>query len=689
MSWGTELWDQYDNIAKHTSNGIDFLENYGRFVDQRCKIEQEYASKLRRLVRAYLPKTKKDEDEYQFTCTNAYKNLLNELGDQAGQHEVIAENLSTSVVLELTKLVKELKDDRRKYMAEGQRIKADLQSSLRQLSITQEKYHKAFGASERALDAYHKADADINLSRAEVEKQRVNNNNKNQQFEDAKNEYASQLQKTNEAQAKYYDHFQPQVMQNFQDLDERRIKYIRNFILTSVNIERDVLPIINQCLDEMAKNADNVNESEDTRLIVEKFKSGFSPPGDIPFKDLSHNPEERGGGGADADADNQSIKGSLVSVQVEGITKKPTLLGTITGTRAFGGRKRSGIMGLFHASKDDFSDLPPNQRRKRLQGKVEDITGKICQETAARDGLMKMKQVYESNPALGDPMSIQGQLTDNEQRLTKLQSEKKKFQEYLDEMDSPAGGMDGLVGRVSQLSVKRNSNAAIETMKHDHHHHHPGGAVSAGGGGGGVDAKSSSRRRSSVSDGADSLSRSASDSSVSNNPAAAAAAAAGKQGSATNAASSNGAQGTSNSPAESGFSSSSLATSEYESRTSSADGGSAYNSRGSGRYQQQDASSNHPVDVDDPDADDEFFDPEPLPILGRCKAMYPFEVTSEGSIRMEEGEELWLIENDAGDGWTRVRRINIAPSDPMPEGFVPSSYIEILEQFATPMASAP
>ena len=53
---------------------------------------------------------------------------------------------------------------------------------------------------------------------------------------------------------------------------------------------------------------------------------------------------------------------------------------------------------------------------------------KICQETAARDGLMKMKQVYESNPALGDPMSIQGQLTENGHRLDKLRSELKKFQ---------------------------------------------------------------------------------------------------------------------------------------------------------------------------------------------------------------------------------------------------------------------
>ncbi len=51
---------------------------------------------------------------FRFTCTKAYKNLLNELGDQAGQHEMIAENLSTSVVQELSTLVKQLKDDRRK-----------------------------------------------------------------------------------------------------------------------------------------------------------------------------------------------------------------------------------------------------------------------------------------------------------------------------------------------------------------------------------------------------------------------------------------------------------------------------------------------------------------------------------------------------------------------------------------------
>ena len=47
---------------------------------------------------------------------------------------------------------------------------------------------------------YNKADADLNLSRAEVEKQRVNSTIKSQQCDDSKNEYANQLQKTNDQQ---------------------------------------------------------------------------------------------------------------------------------------------------------------------------------------------------------------------------------------------------------------------------------------------------------------------------------------------------------------------------------------------------------------------------------------------------------------------------------------------------------
>ena len=71
---------------------------------------------FRKLTRNYLPK-KKEEDDYQFTATKAFKLMLNEINDLVGQHEVVAENLSTAVVSDLTSLVKSMKDDRRKVGA--------------------------------------------------------------------------------------------------------------------------------------------------------------------------------------------------------------------------------------------------------------------------------------------------------------------------------------------------------------------------------------------------------------------------------------------------------------------------------------------------------------------------------------------------------------------------------------------
>lgn len=95
-----------------------------------------------------------------------------------------------------------------------------------------------------------------------------------------------------------------------------------------------------------------------------------------------------------------------------------------------------------------------------------------------------------------------------------------------------------------------------------------------------------------------------------------------------------------------------------------------------------------------------YYDIHDLPPLGTCTALYAFEgkyilsiinysltlcystmftlilnvtATSEGSIPMFDGEQLLIIEQDQGDGWTRVRR---QPPN-VEEGFVPTSYISI------------
>ncbi|XP_045460444.1 formin-binding protein 1-like isoform X2 [Harmonia axyridis] len=605
MNWGTELWDQYDNLALHTLKGIDFLERYGHFVKDRATIEFDYAFKLRRLCKSYQPK-KKEEDEYhQYTSCRAFKILTDEVNDLAGQHEVIAEDLQSKVIKELNALVKDLREERKKQLQEGQRLTQILQTQLDTLQRSKKAYDKAFRDAEKALDNFQKADADLNLSRAEVEKQRTNYQYKTQICDTTKNEYAQQLQRTNELQRQHYRSGLPEVFRHLQELDEKRIKNIKNFIYSSVKIERNVFPIINKCLDGILKASDIIDEKDDSKMVIERYKSGFEPPEDIPFEDLSKSGSDSGS--------THIVNNIQPSNKIkDGVY---TVKGTISGKAM---RKRTGIFQIFgnrgltevcmaikHAAisdgKDDMSDLPPNQRRKKLAQKIADLKAKVAQESAARDGLMKMKSVYEANPALGDPMTVEGQLNESSHRLEKLQMELKRFQGYLEE------------ALKNQNSSSNSANNSPRLINGSRHHRNSGGSAAE----------------------EESLSRSASDSSVTNPTVN------------HNKQSVPGTPQLNNHGPESGLGTSHTSLPGVDSDPDQYDG--------------------HHVDPES-----EYYEADLLPAIGTCKALYPFEATSEGSIPMAPDELLHLIEMDQGDGWTRVRKMN----GECDEGFVPTSYIE-------------
>ncbi|XP_055846689.1 formin-binding protein 1-like isoform X11 [Episyrphus balteatus] len=570
MSWGTELWDQYDNLSIHTNKGIDFLDKYGNFVRERLAIESDYAAKLRRLVKNYQPKKKeKDEEENEFTSWQAFRNVLKEIGDLAGQREVVAESLQQQIIQGITLLSKTLREDRKKCLTDGTHLQQILQSQLGSLERAKRTYEKAYKDSEKAVDNYKKADMDLNLSRAEVERYKNIMTSKIQQSDDAKNEYANQLQKTNNLQQQHFNVLLPNVFNKLQELDEKRTRGIREFIISSADVESSVAPIIASCLEGIVKAGESINEKQDSLKVIERYQSGFTIPTDIPFEDLSKsNPD------ALAEQNHTHIP-----------LNKHTIKGTVSGGKM---KKRGGILGniLFGSNKEDFSDLPPNQQRKKLQAKIRELQQKIAQETAARDGLMKMKVVYEANPSLGNPMTIEGQLNASETNLTNLNDDLKKFQGYLEKVNSAhVANNSPQANRIYHNGhrVSRHSNGSTEDNNDDGDDQH---------------------------DDAGSLSSSASP--------------------------------------ESG-----LGTS-HTSLPGSGQGSANENAIGEDAYFENEA--------------------EALQPLGTCRALYPFEASSEGSIPMNEGEELQVIEIDQGDGWTRVRRLN--GSNGWDEGFVPTSYIE-------------
>lgn len=428
MSWGTELWDQYENIGQHTLRGIEFLDKYSSFLKERCSIETEYASKLRKLVKNHQPKKKEDEDK--FSSSIAFVKMLNEINDIAGQHELILETYTGQIMKEISDLVRELKEERKKHLHEAQKHQSNLQNSKYLLDKNKKSYEKSFKEAEKANDTFVKIDADINLSRADVEKARLHAQQKSRSCEDSKTDYANQLQKTNELQRVHYTDLMPNIFQQLQDMEERRIACVQNVMKKTADTHRNILPIVQKCLDGIICAAESINPREDSLLVIEKYKSGYDPPEDIPFEDLS-NP-----------------RNGDISNTISNKTDNSTVKGTLSGGK---NKKRGRILNIFSNAKEDCSDLPPIQRKKKLQQKIDEIKQKITQETNARDAIMKLKGVYENNPSMGDPAVVEGQLADNGTKLEKLQNELQKYQGYLQEAE----------GYGSALSLSREHRSSL------------------------------------------------------------------------------------------------------------------------------------------------------------------------------------------------------------------------------------
>uniref|UniRef100_A0A3Q2YW28 Formin binding protein 1-like n=1 Tax=Hippocampus comes TaxID=109280 RepID=A0A3Q2YW28_HIPCM len=430
MSWGTELWDQFENLDKHTQWGIDFLERYAKFVKERLEIEQNYAKQLRNLVKKYCPKRSKDE-EPRFTSCLSFYGILNELNDYAGQREVVAEEMGHKVYGTLMKYSQDLKAERKHHLQEGRKAQHFLDQCWKQMDNSKKKFERECKEAEKSQITFERLDNDINATKSEVEKAKAQYYLRTHMADESKNEYAAQLQNFNAEQWKHFNNSIPHIFKNLQDMDQRRTVKLGETYRSFAEAERRVIPIISKCLEGMVSAAKAVDDRRDSGIVVESFKSGFDPPGDFPFEDFSQNLSRTGSDGAIS----STPKGERDGAPGPRPDPKHTMSKAKNKLWLFGKKPKA-------PSVEDYSHLPPEQRRKRLQQKIDELNNKLQIEMDQRDALNKMKDVYEKTPHMGDPNSLQPKISETICNMEKLRSEIHKHEAWLSEVEGKQGSRD-------------------------------------------------------------------------------------------------------------------------------------------------------------------------------------------------------------------------------------------------------
>uniref|UniRef100_A0A8C6R6I2 Thyroid hormone receptor interactor 10 n=1 Tax=Nannospalax galili TaxID=1026970 RepID=A0A8C6R6I2_NANGA len=593
-AWG----DQFEVLERHTQWGLDLLDRYVKFVKERTEVEHAYAKQLRNLVKKYLPKRPaKDDPEAKFSQQQSFVQLLQEVNDFAGQRELVAENLGVQVCLELAKYSQDMKQERKTHFQEGRRAQQQLENVFKQLENSKRKFERDCREAEKAAQTAQRLDQDINATKADVEKAKQQAHLRSHMAEESKNEYAAQLQRFNRDQAHFYFSQMPQIFDKLQDMDERRASRLGAGYRLLSEAELQVVPIIGKCFEGMKVAAESVDAKNDSQVLIELHKSGFARPGDLEFEDFSQpmnrvpsdsslgtpdgRSELRGGSGrsrakrwpfgkkskprppplsplggplpltlSDGSPSPRSGRDPLAILSEISKSVKPRLA-------SFRSLRARGVMAT-----EDFSHLPPEQQRKRLQQQLEDRNRELQKEVDQREALKKMKDVYEKTPQMGDPASLEPRITETLSNIERLKLEVRKYEAWLAEAESRV-----LSNRGDSLS---------------RHAHPPDPPTTA--------------------------------------------------------------------PPDS---------------SSSSNSGSQDNKESS-----EEPPSEEGQDVPIYTEFDEDFE-EPASPIGQCVAIYQFEGSSEGTISMSEGEDLSLMEEDKGDGWTRVRRKQGG------EGYVPTSYLQV------------
>jgi hypothetical protein len=131
----------------------------------------------------------------------AFRLFLQEMGYQAGQHEILSEKLTRELQEDLQEQTKELSEATKKNQKGAKKLSAGLDVVYKDLDKTRNKYQRSFLDWEDAKEEYIKATEEGILSRKEIAKLKSLSDSRNAQCEDYKGAYASQLMKTNKAQA--------------------------------------------------------------------------------------------------------------------------------------------------------------------------------------------------------------------------------------------------------------------------------------------------------------------------------------------------------------------------------------------------------------------------------------------------------------------------------------------------------
>ncbi|KAH9507893.1 hypothetical protein Btru_053134 [Bulinus truncatus] len=270
--WGGDLSSTkgYEALVKRNSESKKMLNDLEEYLKKRSKLESDYSKSLSSLGRSF----KQREDFGVLEVT------LNLLENRVGLHGQLSyERLVNSFPATCRNCRKKFKEDQTNRRKEYEESLNKMQiSKLTQLNKTvqcsdRDTAHATFKETSNSQQAQVK---DIERAKSRFTKA-------TEEAEKADNQYKSAVMVLEECH-KLWEHEMLTVCQSIQDLDEERIKFMRQEIWDTVNVDSQLALDIDRSCEAVREVMEKCDVASDIQAFISKYSTGETRPEPFTYK---------------------------------------------------------------------------------------------------------------------------------------------------------------------------------------------------------------------------------------------------------------------------------------------------------------------------------------------------------------------------------------------------------------------
>jgi len=269
MGYTDELWDGFEIVRNKAKEGAHFNDETAKYLQKYASLANTFGKGLQNLAKT------KITNETDTTLADSWQSFVDATDNIAKIFIDFSDQLLKTPEIILNN-IKERKKKKKILNTNGKKLIEELKKSEATMSKSKVNFYKLRKKQDESMDEYNKAKSSQTANVVTKLGKKADQDGK--AAEKGDKEYADSVKKYKLTQEKVYREEMPKILQEFQVMEEERIKGMKTHLETVLSLQEPIPENMKQINQSISKAIQSINSEKDIDTFVKKNKNSKTGP---------------------------------------------------------------------------------------------------------------------------------------------------------------------------------------------------------------------------------------------------------------------------------------------------------------------------------------------------------------------------------------------------------------------------